>query len=480
VPRGLTGRIGLAFAAIALTTMVAVGAGLFVALRTLHAEATRSALGDVLQPLTFQLDQLARSELTIREKLRRVAADLEERVTDLGATVHLVTAGGEVIDLGGDALPIDKLDLARVNRAGVVIDGSFRSAAGADHLYAARGVAGLGRRLTVVLTVPDESGREAFRDLTRTLPAVVLLALLFGAPIAWLLSRSVIRPLRRLAAATADVPAAGAPPIAPEGPTEVRELIERFNAMTGELAETRRQEADLLANLRHDLRTPVTVIAGFAAALADGTASGPDADGAARAIGEEAARLERLAEELEAIERLRAGRAGLRPEPLDAAELLRTAAERFGPGAAAAGVSLEVVGSTPSAGEGLRFTADRLAVERILANLVANALAAVAGQGGHVWLEARPAPGPGGAASVALMVSDDGPGFPPGTTDRVFDRFFRANPARTGTGSGLGLAIVRELAEAHGGTAHAENLAPRGARVGVLLPVVPTPSPGDS
>jgi two-component system OmpR family sensor kinase len=70
-------------------------------------------------------------------------------------------------------------------------------------------------------------------------------------------------------------------------------------------------------------------------------------------------------------------------------------------------------------------------------------------------------------------VTDDGPGFPPGGADRAFERFYRGDPARTGQGSGLGLAIVMELALAHGGEAHAENLSPRGARVSVVLPVVP-------
>jgi signal transduction histidine kinase len=74
---------------------------------------------------------------------------------------------------------------------------------------------------------------------------------------------------------------------------------------------------------------------------------------------------------------------------------------------------------------------------------------------------------------ISLSVTDDGSGFPPGTTERVFERFFRADPSRTGSGSGLGLAIVRELARAHGGEAWAENVAPHGARVSVLLPYVP-------
>jgi signal transduction histidine kinase len=80
---------------------------------------------------------------------------------------------------------------------------------------------------------------------------------------------------------------------------------------------------------------------------------------------------------------------------------------------------------------------------------------------------------PGRKPGVSFSVTDDGPGFPPATTDKVFERFYRADPSRTGTGSGLGLAIVRELARAHGGEAWAENVVPHGARVTALLPLVP-------
>jgi signal transduction histidine kinase len=109
-----------------------------------------------------------------------------------------------------------------------------------------------------------------------------------------------------------------------------------------------------------------------------------------------------------------------------------------------------------------------VAVDRILGNLIENALAVVPSPGGHIWLEAR-----GSADWITLLVSDDGPGFPPGATERIFDRFYRGDPARSGPGSGLGLAIVRELARAHGGEAQAESLAPRGARVIVHLPRTP-------
>jgi signal transduction histidine kinase len=186
------------------------------------------------------------------------------------------------------------------------------------------------------------------------------------------------------------------------------------------------------------------------------------------------------------MERLRTGTGGLQPEEIDAGALLDQTAQRFGARAASKGVELAVIGATAqppaaSAGgavsdsrsadvplPGLGFSADRVAVDRILGNLIENALAVVPSPGGHVWLEVR-----GSTDWITLLVSDDGPGFPPGGTERIFDRFFRGDPARSGSSSGLGLAIVRELARAHGGEALAESLAPRGARVIVHLPRVP-------
>jgi signal transduction histidine kinase len=351
---------------------------------------------------------------------------------------------------------------------------------------------------TFVFAVPDLAGREAVSDLIRILPIALLVLVLAAAPVAYLLSRSLTGPMRRLAQAAVDLPGgSGAHASLPlEGPTEVRALTERFNAMADELSATRAQESQMLANLRHDLRTPLTSIAGFAEAIADGTASGDRATSAARTIAEEAQRLERLVGELEVVDRLRQGPAALRPEGLDARELLGHEAARFAARASSQGVAIEIVteagaasapGSEPAPSNAaaapsnadaaaipgpLAFTGDRLAVERILQNLVDNALS-VLPAGGHIWLAAARLHLEGRPEGISMSVTDDGPGFPPGTLSRVFERFFRADPSRAGGGSGLGLAIVRELARAHGGEAWAENVAPHGARVTVFLPVAP-------
>jgi signal transduction histidine kinase len=241
--------------------------------------------------------------------------------------------------------------------------------------------------------------------------------------------------------------------------------------MAGELDATRRRESELLANLRHDLRTPLTVIAGFATALRDGTARGRNAEAAAKAIEEEAGRLERLVSEVGAIERIRSGEEQIRPELLDAAEVVAGTATRFRARAAAAAVDLAVV---TAPGATLNMAADRLALDRMLGNLVENALAATP-SGGRVVIQAGPATLAGGVEAIHFDVIDDGPGFPEGTANRAFERFWRADPARSGSGSGLGLAIVRELAAAHGGVVHADNRPPHGARVGFTLPRVPWP-----
>ncbi|HYN47338.1 MAG TPA: HAMP domain-containing sensor histidine kinase, partial [Candidatus Nanopelagicales bacterium] len=466
---------------VGLATMLAVGTGLVVTLRELHRDATRAAMADVAQPLVARI-RVATAPADLRRRLAELRADLPE---DIEAFVLM--ANGRVLGENAAQLDIASIEIDPALAPGEVVAGSLPDAAGTDFLYAAtvlsRGGTATGSR-AIVLATQDRSAAAAWRDVTRVLPLVLLLMIILGAPIAWLLSRSITRPLRRLATATADVPSQGAPPLPVEGPREVRQLTERFNAMTAELDATRREEAELLANVRHDLRTPLTVIGGFAQALEDGTAAGDDALRAARAIAEEAGRIERLVDGLGTIEEVRMGRLELRPEPLDAGALVAATIERFAAVAAATGIELGGeqgrIDDGPSSGVigeplVLSLTADRAAVERILANLVENALGAAPGPGGHVLVDAHPVRDDHGRAAVALRVSDDGRGFPPGSLDRVFDRFYRADPARSGPGSGLGLAIVRALARAHGGDAVAENLAPTGARVTVTLPVVPPP-----
>jgi signal transduction histidine kinase len=498
VPRSLSGRIVASFAALALALLIAIGGTVFVVLRDLHRASTESRMADLADSLLPQLRQSIAAG-----NLQGALADTQTQLSDNGVDIMLATADGQLHAINGFTSVTGTIDLTTATLRGQDVHSTTVFADGRPHSWAATKV----NARSVVFATLDRSGGEALGDLARTIPIGLLAVLLVGGPLAFVLSRSVTGPLRRLQHATAAVPAtsqaaaatgpgaAPAPDLGPvpvEGPREVRELTEHFNAMTGELSATHEREERLLANLRHDLRTPLTVIGGFASAIADGTASGPEAVKAARTIGEEANRLERLVAELDTMDRLRTGAGGLRPEQIDARSLLDQTVERFGARAVGRGVELMVIGETaagaaavpapgalaapgaapaPGALAGppdLGFSADRVAVDRILGNLIENALAVVPSPGGHIWLDAR-----GSADWITLLVSDDGPGFPPGATERIFDRFYRGDPARSGPGSGLGLAIVRELARAHGGEALAESLAPHGARAIIHLPRTP-------
>jgi signal transduction histidine kinase len=491
MPRSLTGRIVLVVVLPLVAAWLAMGLALTVILASLHADATKSSLADIGQTLIVRFRNAA-----LDQDLRAVVAEVRESVAGSGTEVQILRANGSYADVGevpGTAAPAGPISIPPGAVRGETFSGSIPFTDGQQHFYAAtvlRQTGAAGPR-AIVLSRPDRSRAEAVADLVKALPLVLLMSAAVGLPLVLLLVRSVAGPLRRLTEATADLPQGDDHrPLPLDGPAEVRELTARFNAMAEELEAARNREAALLADLRHDLRTPLTVIAGFATALTDGTAAGDDAVRAARTIGDEAARLERLVDELGAVERLRRGADGLRPEPIGARELLISSAERFRAAAASAGIELAIVDNGAAGGddrppsatdEPLALVADRGALERIMANLISNALAAAPSPGGHVWLSASAGPstgdGPETAAgqppTVVFAVTDDGPGFPPGAAARAFERFFRADPARAGRGTGLGLAIVREIAAAHGGTAHAENVAPRGARVSVVLPRIP-------
>ena len=467
MPRSLSGRIVASFAALARALLIAIGGTVFVVLRDLHRASTESRMADLADSLLPQLRQSIAAG-----NLQGALADTQRQLSDNGVDIMLATADGQLHAINGFPSITGTVDLTTATLRGQDQHSTSVFADGKPHSWAATKV----NARSVVFATLDRSGGEALGDLARTIPIGLLAVFLVGGPLAFVLSRSVTGPLRRLQHATAGVPATGNGPGAPapspgplpvEGPGEVREHTEHFNAMTAELRAAREHEERLLANLRHDLRTPLTVIGGFATAIADGTARGPEAIKAARTIGDEATRLEHLVAELDTMERLRSGSGALRPETIDAGTLLDQTVERFRTRAAGRGVDLTVVAGAAPVEADLVFSADRVAVDRILGNLVENALAVVPSPGGHIWLEAR-----GSADWMTLLVSDDGPGFPAGGTDRVFDRFYRGDPARSGPGSGLGLAIVRELARAHGGEAQAESLAPHGARVVVHLPRV--------
>ncbi len=247
---------------------------------------------------------------------------------------------------------------------------------------------------------------------------------------------------------------------APESVDELGRLAHAFNRMTARLESADARQREFLADVAHELRTPVTAIEGFATALEDGTARTPeDRAESAAFIRAEAARLRELVRDLQHLTWLDLD-PPVRAERVDLVAAGRDAVARLGIDAHVKGVELQGPRGA------LDVTADPAHVETILTNLIANAIAATP-PGGSIRVEAATAPGEAGIA-----ITDTGRGIPPEHLPFIFDRLYRvqAGRERTAGGSGLGLSIVRRLATLLGGRVSVESRVGHGSTFTIWLP----------
>jgi signal transduction histidine kinase len=285
---------------------------------------------------------------------------------------------------------------------------------------------------------------------------LVVLAALAGA----LLARGVLRPVARASEAAHSLAEGLLETRLPvEGRDEFGAWAQSFNEMAaaleakiGELQAAQARERRFTADVAHELRTPLTALLGEASLLADHLDRMPsEARRPAELLIADVARLRKLVEDLMEISRFDAGAESVHAEEVDVAALVRAAVRARGWDDR---VRLE--------GDGLRVTSDPRRLERIVANLVDNAL-----QHGGSSVSVR-------IGENVIEVADDGPGIPSEHLPHVFERFYRADTARDragGGGSGIGLAISKALVEAHGGTIAAASDGPgRGATFTVTLP----------
>ncbi|HYM15262.1 MAG TPA: ATP-binding protein [Dehalococcoidia bacterium] len=235
-------------------------------------------------------------------------------------------------------------------------------------------------------------------------------------------------------------------------------------AVFHDLTEVRRLDSmrrDFISNVSHELRTPLAGIRAAAETLQEGAID--DRPAAIEFLGHvqrETDRLTQLVEELLELSRIESGAAPLHFAPVDAAALVREAAQRFAGQADRAGLSL-----TADTGAGdLVVTGDGERLEQALGNLVANALKFTP-SGGSIVVAAR-----AGVDQVAISVADTGIGIEPDQQARVFERFFKADRGRGSGGTGLGLAIVKHIARAHGGSVELESRPGRGSTFTIRLP----------
>jgi two-component system phosphate regulon sensor histidine kinase PhoR len=247
---------------------------------------------------------------------------------------------------------------------------------------------------------------------------------------------------------------------------------------------------DFVANASHELKTPLTAIRGYSETLLDADLPPELRERFARTVKDNAERLQRIVDDLLDLSRLESGGWRVQPEIVSVAEIARDAWAGFRDAAARrqAHFSVDVPGDAEF------VFADPAALRQILANLFSNALRYIP-DGGEIAVAARPSASPAaepprrrgdtepdGAAPrpwVTIEVSDNGSGIPSAHLPRIFERFYRADAARSREegGTGLGLAIVKHMVEGHGGTVCAESQLGRGTTIRFTLPAPFDPDP---
>ncbi|GAA3220385.1 HAMP domain-containing sensor histidine kinase [Pseudonocardia petroleophila] len=446
----LRSRIGILAALVAAMAVVLVSLAAFLTVRS-----------NILATLDTNLFQravaAAQSELADPLQLSTIPPDV------LGAgdiRIALLAANGSAQSAEGQlsAPPIEgpELEVAR----GLAPSSVRTASIGTDPYRVVAVQAGPGRAL--VMGQRLDPTQQVLTKLAFALPLVgaigVVLAGLAGIAVA----RTGLRPVQRLTSATERVAATGdLRPIPVDGADELARLTISFNEMLGTLAASQEQQRRLVADAGHELRTPLTSMRTNLELLASASRPGaptlPDSD-RAEILTDVHAQVEELSTLVGDLVELARDDAPLKVhEPVELTDVVDRALERVKRRAGDVEFDARLVPWT--------LMGDSTALERAVLNLLDNAVK-WSPAGGTVTVRMRQLDG----WSVLLEVADEGPGIAEEDLPRVFDRFYRADRARTMPGSGLGLAIVRQVAMRHLGAVWAGRAPGGGALMAMRLP----------
>lgn len=302
---------------------------------------------------------------------------------------------------------------------------------------------------------------EFIERTNRTLFYGALIGAVIALVLGVFLSRAITRPIRELTRATHAISAGDLSQQVPVRTNdELGELARAFNKMSAELSRSVNARKQMTADIAHELRTPLSLILGHAEAVHDGVL--PPTKENFEIIREEAARLEHLVEDLRTLSLADAGELSILPQPTEPDRLLREVTSLFQYQAQKKNISLQldIAPHLPT------LEVDPGRMTQVLTNILDNALRHTP-EGGRITLSAKQA-----GERVELAIQDSGPGLPKEETERIFERFYRADASRRRDegGSGLGLAIAKSIVQAHNGQVWAESEPGKGLKIIISLP----------
>ena len=383
------------------------------------------------------------------------------------ARIIIVSPQGEVLaDSRSTESPVPDEVLQQSDDEQEIVRGRFGKPAEGIWLYISQPLV---QRFRIILASPRPTLlnlRLWWDTVLRPILQAAGIALALSIFLSWLMSRWVAAPLDRMAEVSRAVAAGDYDQrLQPGGPEEVRGLALTFNEMVERVQAGQKAQRDFVANVSHELKTPLTSIQGFAQAILDGTVQDQESQRrAAQVVYDESQRLHRLVEDLLELARMDTGQIDFHQDRVDITMLISAVVERLSVKAAEASVNvINKVGQLPTLiGDG-----DRLA--QVFMNLIDNAIKHTP-ESGKVTLWGEFADG-----WISIHVEDSGSGIPEDELSRIFERFYQLDKARPGgidRGVGLGLAITREIVRSHQGRMVAQSEVGHGSRFTVQLPVV--------
>ena len=467
--RSVRARLVVAFAVVIALSLLLAASAFVLLLRQQQADAAKQRIGVLVGPISDaarNMELLGWSAPIMRSQLVNVAQYYNIRILmlDAGSQVVIDTDAGQ--SLLGD--PLSLAEAEPVAGAGrMQIFQTQRLTTHGDDLYLftagdpANGVVGLPIRSTsrLVVAVPAEDVTAAWAQLLPRLALAGTGAGVVAVIFASLIAARITNPIGQVTRASQAMARGDLNQrIDVDGDDELGRLAQAFNDMSSQVSRSNHAMHDLLANVSHELRTPLTSIQGFSQALMDGLPGDPRETGGV--IHEEADRIRLLVDDLLYLSEIESGALRLDRDRVDVDALLEGSVLRFRFQAEEAHVTLR----TQLDGEAVHADGRRL--EQVIANLLDNAVR-FAPAGSEVLLSSRRV-----AGGVLIEVHNGGEPLPAEQLERVFDRFYQADVARSSNGRhrGLGLSIVQELVQAHGGTVAMESTPERGTTVSVYLP----------
>jgi signal transduction histidine kinase len=471
----LRSRLIVAFAAVTFLTLLLVGLGFLVIFREHLEQREVLRLSSLARQVSFQVQALERGGFSAAE----IADILAQQADGLDARIVLASPQGLIFHDTESSLVGERIDVAGAQRLGSLrrarlIPAStpgdqtiFFIAVGGGNQGSSLPERLIGRQTSYLVALVSEplTFLTVIRAMAPRLLLAAALSLLASIGFAWILAASIARPLARMTQA-AEAIAQGQydHEIPDRGDDEVGRLAVAFNTMAREVARSNRMLRDFLANVSHDLRTPLTSIQGFSQAMVDGTIRDRDEYAeAGRIVNEEAERMRRLVEDLLELSKIESGQVELDFAEVDLVGLVERTALRAERQADEKGAEL-----TRSARASPLVRADAARLERVFDNLLMNAIRHTPA-GGRVTITVDRTEDP--APRAVVSVHNTGSVIPSADLPRIFERFYQVDKSRAGTavGSGLGLAIAREIVQAHGGRIVARSSPDDGTELIVTL-----------